>query len=78
MNRLAQNELLYIRAMGKALAVTGLFSSDEDANAWLERHPDHGVVAAFEGRIYTAHLYDSGEPLLNGPHPRARLSRKSN
>lgn len=64
MPKLSEKETLYIRSMNKALRVTALFSTDDEANAYLHTHPDEGVVAVFGAgesqRIYIANLYDKG------------------
>ncbi len=54
------NMQIYVRSMGKLLAVTAIFISDEDANAYCERHNDEGVVAQGGGLVFTANLYDRG------------------
>ena len=51
---------IYIRSMGKALRVTGIFPSDDDANVFMEKHQDDGVVAVVGDFIFTANLYDRG------------------
>jgi hypothetical protein len=40
--QLTDQQILYVRAMGKAVRVTAVFNSDDDANAYLTAHPDPG------------------------------------
>lgn len=58
--KMVAEEVLYIRSMGKALRVTAMFLSDDEANAYMAKNKDEGVVAVFEGRVYLANLYDKG------------------
>ncbi len=51
---------LYVRSMGKLLAVTALFDNDDKANAYCETHADEGVVANGGGLVMVANLYDHG------------------
>lgn len=65
MTRLDDNEVLYIRAMGKALRVVAIAHSDDEANAFMEKHmPRTGVVACFgkgeRYRVYMADMNDMG------------------
>tara|TARA_R110000772_G_scaffold262220_1_gene381192 strand:+ start:398 stop:709 length:312 start_codon:yes stop_codon:yes gene_type:complete len=50
-----------LKSMGKWLKVTGIFTSDEDANKWLENNKDNGVIACFDNIVITAHMYDKGQ-----------------
>lgn len=64
---------LYVRSMGKLLAVTALFDSDDSANAYCETHRDEGVVATGAGLVFLANLYDRGtraELPINGDKTR--------
>lgn len=45
--------------MGKALRVTAIFTSDDEANKYMEVHDD-GVVAEFGQFIFLAALHDKG------------------
>jgi len=51
---------LYVRSMGKLLAVTALCNSDQEANKYMENHKDEGVVATGAGLVFLANLYDHG------------------
>lgn len=51
---------LYVRSMGKLLAVTALFASDDKANSYMENHKDEGVVATGGGLVFLANLYERG------------------
>lgn len=52
-------EVLYIRSMGRAMQVSGVFLNDEDANHFCSKDRDgyrHGVVACPGSLILTAKL----------------------
>lgn len=51
---------IYLRSMGKLLAVTAIFFNDSDCNAYLENHRDEGVIAEGGGLVFCANLYDHG------------------
>ena len=51
---------IYIRSMGKLLAVTALVNSDDAANQYCETHKDEGVIAQGGGLVFIANLYDHG------------------
>lgn len=59
--RLKPEQILYVQTMGKQLRVTALFASDDEANDYMERHRDEGVVACFGPFVILANLYDKGE-----------------
>ena len=61
--KLNKTEIVYVRSMGKALRVTGIFTSDEDANKYLEKNKDEGIIAQFGVFIFTANYYDRGVTL---------------
>lgn len=52
-----------VRSMGKALRITALFKSDAEANAYMERNKDEGVIAEIDGVIFLANLHDKGEKI---------------
>ena len=54
---------LYVRSMGKLLEVTGAFTSDESANAWMLKHNGNGVVACAGDLVLVASMCDKGETL---------------
>ena len=58
--KMKPQEVLYIRSMGKALRVTAMFLNDDEANDYMAKNPDEGVVAEFDGRVYLANLRDKG------------------
>ena len=58
--KLTEIQVLYVRSMGKALRITGIFTSDVDANVFMSKNRDHGVVAQFGEFIFTANYYDNG------------------
>lgn len=60
-NHIHKELTMYVRSMGKAFRVTAMFSTDEEANAYLEKHPDEGVIATSKtGLVMIANLYDRG------------------
>lgn len=59
----SETEKLYIRSMGKLLRITAAFTNDDEANAYMSRHRDEGVVCVTRsGLILLANLYDKGAP----------------
>jgi len=58
--KLKPEQQLYVRSMGKALRVTAIFTVDSEANAYMERNKDEGVVAEFAPFILIANIYDCG------------------
>lgn len=55
------DQLLQIFSMGKRLRVTAIFHSDAEANAYMEKHPDEGVLASFDPYVFLANMHDKGE-----------------
>lgn len=53
-------ESLYLRSMGKLLRITAIFESDAEANAYMEKHRDEGLIAEFGKYRFIANLYDPG------------------
>ena len=60
MTKLLEHQQMYVRSMGKLLLVTALFTDDDAANRWMERNPDHGVIAVYGDVVFLAHLHDKG------------------
>lgn len=58
--KLKETEILYVRTMGKAIRVTAVFDNDEDANKYMEKNRDEGLVAEFGELRLIANLYDKG------------------
>ena len=58
--KLTPEQVIYVRSMGKALRVTAIFDNESDANSYMERHRDQGVIAEFKPLIFIANLYDRG------------------
>ena len=54
-------ESFYIRSMGKLLQVTAIFTSDDDANAYMERNDSAAVVANCGPFVFIANKWDKGE-----------------
>ncbi len=57
--KLGNFQELKIHSMGKIIAVTAIFHSDDDANRYLVLHRDEGVIAEFKPYIFIANLYDN-------------------
>jgi hypothetical protein len=57
--KLNENQNLYIRSMGKALKVTGIFTDSEKTNNFCNG-TNNGVVAEFGKFIFTADMGDRG------------------
>lgn len=51
---------LHLRTMGKWVRITMLFTSDAKANAYLERHPEEGVIAVQDGVVLIAAINEPG------------------
>jgi hypothetical protein len=60
MAKLKPEHVIYVRSMGKALRITAMFTNVADANAYLERHKDEGVIAEIQGIVFIANLHDKG------------------
>ena len=60
--KLPDHQHLYVRSMGKSLRVTAMFKDDDDANRYMARNRDEGVVAVMAGVVLLANLYDKGSP----------------
>ena len=58
--KMNKDQQVYIYSMGKKLKITAIFHDDKACNNWLERNPNHGVIACAEPYIFVAHLYDHG------------------
>lgn len=59
-HRSKAQEKIYLYSMGKRLRVTAMFTDVKDANAYMERHDDEGVIAELGPFIFLANLYDQG------------------
>jgi len=46
--------------MGKVLRVTAIFTNDDDANDYMSKHKDEGVIAVVENFVFIANVYDNG------------------
>lgn len=68
MTNLVKGQTLYIRSMGRALRVTGVFLTDAEANDWIAKRDKagerHGVVACLGSIVLCAELHDRGLPGL--------------
>jgi len=54
--------VLHIRAMGRDVRVTAVFTQEAEANAHMERHPPDGVIAVEGSIIFLADVRDLGMP----------------
>lgn len=61
MGKLTNHEKLRICSMGKVFSVTAVFTNDEDANAYMAKHKDEGVIAVIQGVVFLANVYDGGQ-----------------
>ncbi len=59
--KMKPDQILQIFSMGKRLRVTAIFHSDAEANAYMEKHQDEGVIAAFDPYVFLANVYDKGD-----------------
>jgi len=57
--KLNENQKMYIRSMGKALKVTGIFTDVDKTNKFCNG-TNNGVVAEFGKFIFTADMGDKG------------------
>ncbi len=62
--KLNEEQNLYLKSMGKALRITGIFESIDDCNNHCSKCND-GVIAEFGKYIFTADIYDKGLPIIN-------------
>lgn len=72
--KLADHQAIYVRSMGKALRVTAMFTDVAEANQYMEKNLDDGVIAEYGGVIFLANVYDTGvkiegEMKLEKRHP---------
>jgi hypothetical protein len=54
MPKLADDERFHMLMLGKPFLVTGLFQTDNEANAHLEQNADEGVACVAGGIIFVA------------------------
>jgi len=66
-HEMQSNELVYVRepSSGRVFRVLAI-ATQADANAYMARHSDTGVVFATDDVAYIAHLNDSGWCLKGG------------
>jgi hypothetical protein len=65
--KLPPQAVLYIRSMGKALRVTHIATTVDEANDIMKRDPHVAVVAEFAPFIFLADRYDSGVRISDAP-----------
>lgn len=50
-----------IRSMGKNIRVVAIADNDDEANKFMERNRDTGVIACFGPLVFIAELNDRGQ-----------------
>lgn len=58
---LIEGKTVYTHVVGRSFRVTGLFGSDEEANAWMEGNPQDAVIANWGHLVVLADHNDMGE-----------------
>ncbi len=53
-------EAIYLALFGKRFRITALFSSDDEANAYMEANKSDGCIACFGPFVFLANLDDKG------------------
>jgi hypothetical protein len=62
--KLNNEQNIYLKSMGKALRITGIFENIDDCNNHCAKSND-GVIAEFGKYIFTADIYDKGLPIVD-------------
>lgn len=62
--KLQDHQTIYVRSMGKDLRVTAVFTNDDDANTYMEKNRDEGVIAVYGDVVFLANVYDHGTKTL--------------
>lgn len=52
-----ESEQLWVFSMGKRFMVRVIADNDAEANTYMERHPDTGLIACFGPLCIVANLY---------------------
>ena len=60
MAKLGRTERLRFASMGKLFDITAIFTTDEEANAYMHKNPDEGVIAVVQGVVFIANVRDAG------------------
>ena len=60
---LKDHQSIYVRSMGKALPVTAIATSDDEANEHCRKHSDDGVIAVYGELVFMANMYSRGLPI---------------
>lgn len=63
MPRLPDDTLIHIRALGRDVRVTAVFTDDATANAYMAQRPNEGVVAEVASLVFIANIHDRGKPV---------------
>jgi hypothetical protein len=56
------NEMVWIFSMGKRFRVRAIADTDAEANSYMERHPDTGLIACLGSLCIIANLYEGVKP----------------
>ncbi len=56
----APDEKLWLYSMGKRYAITAIFSTNAEANDYMEKHDEQCCIAHFEPFVFLASKYDAG------------------
>lgn len=56
-----ENDQLYIFSMGKRFAVRALTTTDDEANSFMERHPQTALIACFGPFNVIANKYEGDD-----------------
>lgn len=60
MGKLTATDTIHIRALGKDVRVTAVFTTGAEANAYLAAHADEGVIAEAGQMVWVADIHDLG------------------
>ena len=58
--KLAKEHMMYFRSMGKAFRITAIFTDMDQANDYMEKNRDEGLIAEVAPYLFLANLYDHG------------------
>ncbi|WP_414462440.1 hypothetical protein [Hyphomicrobium sp. DY-1] len=58
MTVIADEHTVTIRALGREIRVTAIFTTADDANAYMATRPDEGVIAEIAGVVFLANIHD--------------------
>ena len=58
---MTKDDYLLIYSMGKRFRVTAIFTSENDANAYMEKHEEAALIAEHKPFLFIASKYDDGK-----------------